>query len=1112
MPAPSDGAAPERRPAPKKGDGDATAAMQRPTVTGGSTPGLPTPWRSDDPNAAIPWPDARTALRFELLPNFPPRPNQGAFVALSKDGAHSQVLLGRIAAGDAVLSEVAFVVQKDRYGSDEGVNPRIEAKLLRKRDALRRLGAETDAAPRLLDVFAPDADLGRALPSPPLLFCMKKTAFFHPRCGTCGDVLRDCRSDGMLLSINAKIASEGRPGRIGTFTESTERHLHCPACSAKAGVPPVLYVRAFTGEHRTPEAFAGRVKNQLGLFRDMGAAMHEGRLDASHLPCATCEHRSLCYPATQLESSAPGKQYVLEVVRPLSFHDFVGYVSERLDLRYDHAAQLMGGRSLDEVEAALPYRDQPAAVERFRTRVKASLAGGRGLLYGDDAGLRGLEVLRGKLALFTDLCRAVRETHRVTGPHLDLRPENIMTVTGDPAPGVPALWNLRVKVLGAGGAAPAFEGRPGFPKDLFEAPDDVDPAYAPAVLREHGESAKPFRVRSLVIGSVDRTAEGVVLKVELSGPGTPADLGEKDRVVAVLETDDQTLVDLAVCLRPDGRGDAAPKTTVRLAALSDPLALEDWQVESLRELVGVPFANVKCRLYRRLHVPCDLYALGALLLQTLLETLPESEGGDGRGTAALRDAAVEVVDRAAATLKAERPSGRVAEADLAPVVLALLAEEDDAWRALDPAVRASRTPPWFARENVFYDKRTRDDAAAETIPRDLFHDALLVAMRLVSRVRGFSYAADDSDYDPARPEAKLDAVLRDLGRLNEKVRGQMFGAARLNRDVHRALNDLRTQSGTTLFGGGTILISNAEEEARERAEALAAEIDRTAAGFAGAPDELFAKIRDLVRAELEQSQGVCDPTVLCDEIKRRYPYVDENSRRDGARVAELLAACTEIVSKARDVAFGAEGPGSTQFVVGAADPAAELKRALRIVEILGFFVDAADAMPDTFAEVEQIKAARDRRFGRVRGALQTWFSTAAAGDARDHARLSDAIRRVVTLQKDVPLRLAEAYSFAIRRGLRDVLGRFKPTDEKGFFGRKEELERLTEAFAQLSAQLESEPLALLRRYFDPHFRQKFDELASTRKRESDPDGVAPTRLAEAEEDAGGGAPPPKRRR
>jgi hypothetical protein len=1074
---------------------------------------LPTPWRSDDPGAAAPWPDARSSLRFELLPNVPPRPNQGAFVTLSKDGAHSQVLLARVSAGPTVLAEVAFVVQKDRYGSDEGVNPRIEAKLARKREALRKLGAETDAAPRLLDVFAPDAELGRAAPSPPLLYCMKKTAFFHPRCGSCGGVLRDCREDGLLLSVNAKIASEGKPGRVGTYTDSTERYLHCAECTKKnGGVPPTLYVRAFAGDHRSSDAYAGRVKNQLGLFRDMGAAMHERRLDASHLPCATCEHRDLCYPATQLDSNAPGKQYVLEVVRPLSFHDFTGYVAERLDLRYDHAVQLMGGRALEEIEAALPYRDQPAALEIFSRRVKSALGGGRGLLYGDDTGLRGLEVLRAKLALFTDLCRAVRETHRVVGPHLDLRPENVMTMVADHAPGVPTLWNLRAKVLGAGSAAPSFEGRPGFPADFFDAPDDVDPVYSPPVLREYRESTKPIRVRALTVTGVERTPEGAVVRVELAGAGTPLDLGEKDRVVATLETDDQALVDLALCLRPEGRSETT-RGQGKLTMVGDPLPLVDWQLNSLKELVGIPFHNVKCRVHRRLHVPCDLFALGTMLLQTLLETIPEAEVGEGQGPAALREAALALVDRAVETARSDSPSGRPADHDTARVVLEILADEDDSWRAMPPEARAGRKPPWFARENVFYDRRTRDDSAAETIPRDLFHDAVLIALKLVSRVRGFSYAADESDYDPAAPYAKLDAVLRDLDRLNEKVRSQMFGAARLNRDVNRAIQEIRSSSGTTLFGGGTILISNAEEEAQDRADALSTDIDRMAAESFGAPEALFARVRDRIKSEIEQSQGVFDPTLLCEELQRRYPYVDERSRRDGARVAELLAACTEIVSKSRDVAFGAEGPGSTQFVVGAADPASELKRALRIVELFGHFVDAADAAPDTFAEIEQLKAARDRRFGRVRSALQTWFSTSNLGDARDHAKLTDAVRRTVTLLRDVPLRLSEAYSFSIRRGLRDVLGRFKPADEQGFFGRKEELERLQEAFAQLSAQLENEPLTLLRRYFDPHFRQKFDELAASRRR--DDDGVAPTRLAnetEAAEAAGGAQAPKKKKR
>ncbi len=1062
-----------------------------------------TPWRPDDGVQPVAWPNSSTALRFELLPLSPPKPNQGPFVALSKDGAHTQVLLGRISAGGVTLAETAFVVQKDRYGTDDGSNNKVESKLARKRSALARLAAETDAGPRTFDVFAPESELGRGDPSPPLLFCTKTSQFLQPRCGVCSGVLRDCRSDEILLTVNARIAADGKPGRVGTFSGSNERYLHCPAC-ASAGGPPMLYTRTYSGDHKTPEAYAGRVKNQLGLFRDMGAAMREARISGNELACATCEHRETCYPAAQLDAAGPAKQVVMDIVRPLSFHDFAGYVVERLDLGYDHAAQLIGGRAFDEIEESLPFRDQPLALESFRRRVKSTLTGDRALLYGDDAGMRGLEVLRAKLSLFADFVRGVRETNRVVGPHLDLRPENVMVSTGDPAPGVPGLWNLRVRILGAGAAAPAFEGRPGVPQDLFEPADETDDAYAAKVIRDRDLWNRAARVKMLSLTAIEADADGrYVLRADFAGAGTPTELGERDRVVAALETDDQSLADLLVSFRPEMRGmEATMRTaTPRLSAVSDPLPLEDWQRDTLQSLIGVPFMNLRIRIQRRLHVPCDLHSAGVFLLRTLLEARPAAAGSAPRTPTELREAALGLVAR----VTDRRPTG-----DPTAAILDAMSEEDDAWRG--PTVEDRGPTPWFSRENLFYEPEGRDEAAA-TVPRDLFNDAVLVALRLVSQVKGFSYASDDSDYDPARPYAKMDLVLRDLRRIREQVNAQMFGAARLNRDVNRALGEVRASAGSTMFGGGTVLLSDSENEARGRAETLGADIDALAAESAGSPAAAYARIKERIAAEMDAARGVCDPTLILDELRRRYPYVDESSRREGARGAQLVTVCAEAVTKARDAVYGAGGAGSTQVdLETGGDPASELKRSLRVLDVLAVFVEAAESSPDTIGEIESLKISRDSRFGRVRKSLERWFACADESDRRGPAALAE-LRKALRLASEGPVRLHEAYSYAVRRGLREIVGRFKPGEEKGFFSAKGELERLNEAYRQLTAKLENEPVDLVRRFFDPHFRQKFDEQSAKRREQQDGGGVAPTELAM--EESGGGEDerkkPPKRR-
>jgi hypothetical protein len=1062
-------------PVPTRDDGRTTPADPR-------RDGAITPWSSDSPIVPAAWPESSTALKFEVLTT-QPRPNQGAFAPLCEEGARSQVVAARISAGGAPLQDAALIVQRDRYGVDGGDNPSVEARFERKRAAAVALSKKTDAAPRVFDVFPADSELARGEPSPPLFFCTKKSEFFRPRCSTCASVLRDCRKDDVLFGVNAAIAAEGRHGRVGSWTRTTERYLHCPTC-AQSGERPVLYARAFVGEqHRRPEDFANLVRDKRGLLRDFGEGMRKGVLKDEHLPCASCDQRDTCFPA-DAKTAGPGRFAALDVVRPLSFYDFRAYVAERLDLRYDRATELIGGRPFRDLEAERDFRDRAFAEEATSGRgLRERLSGDAALLYGGDAKMRGPEVLLAKLALFADVLRAARDVVEHVGAHLDLRPENVMVVAADAAPWTPGLWNLRAKILGAGAAARVFEGRPELPQDLFEPPESPDPAYAPAILRDASLWSAPTRVKALTLTYAEPVGRGCLLRAECSGQGTPEDVGPRDSLVATLETESFDVFDVA--FRPSESREQ--KSTTRrgdrpLSLVAELPSIEPWRLEALRAACGAPFTDVRIRVHRRLDAACDLHALGVMLLKTLLDNGPAREDDPFAGPEALRKAAEKFLARRVFVSDAADGAERQRTA------LAAFAEEDEAYRSAPPEARGPN-PPWFARERLFFDADDRA-RAEDSVPRDLFDDALLVALRLISDADGFGYGAE---IDPKKPASVFDAPMHDLRRVVDQLRAQLFGAARLNRDVNRAIDAARREARSTLFSGGTVLMADPEAEAHRRAADVAKEIEAMAADPSEDSTLVFERIKRRISSEVDAARGVCDPGVMLDDLRRRFPYVDEKGRREGAKGAEVVKVCQDAIMRARDAVFGEGGPGSTQVVVGGDDPAIEVKKALRIVELFAELSSHADGVPDSIAEIDARRADPSARFGRVKEAIERWFVDAAAStdDAPVDVR---EVRDLLSRALETPTRLYEAYSFAVRRGLREILARFKPDDEKGIFGRKDEIQRLKEAYEQLSSRLENEPVDLLRRFFDPHFRQKFDE-SSIRK--ADPRGAAfaPTELA-----------------
>ena len=381
---------------------------------------------------------AHAGLRFELVhPDGALESLEDPFVSLGDGGRFSRVLLARVALGPATLRLLALKVQRDT--PPEGVtNPEAEAAGTRELAALRAVDAPEVV--RLLDPGA-EFDLNR-----PVTLCKTTRRTFHPICPNCLGPLKDCRDDALLRECGLK-----------PYAESGVRYLHCPACAAKRdGGPATFYTETPEGAGSDGKA---SVRPRHELYRDGAAILRTSvsaetrtRLEAE-FPCYTCEHREECYS----EGSEPGRPIQAESrLVPVAFHEFHAIPMEVLPLRFDEAADLVGGAEWGAVRRR--------ALESGGAGRGAAFAAIDGLLAspfqwfhrGDRTGKFPLEVLRLKLGLFSQAVRGLSALHAATGrPHGELGPASVLVDLPAAGPDLPARWGFRAKLVDVGGAHPA---------------------------------------------------------------------------------------------------------------------------------------------------------------------------------------------------------------------------------------------------------------------------------------------------------------------------------------------------------------------------------------------------------------------------------------------------------------------------------------------------------------------------------------------------------------------------------------------------------------------------------------------------------------------------------
>ena len=510
------------------------------------------------------------------------------------------------------------------------------------------------------------------------------------------------------------------------FDRSVARFLGCPACLARGATQLWTLVN-------DRETTAKEVGDQADLVRALGP-LARTRPPADEEPaftCQRCDHTPTCHP-----EAGTARGDALRVLTPVTFYDSYCIGLEPLHLRFDEFAALVGGASFDAIAAGVTEPGRLALLRqlepRFTERPQYFFAH-------DPAGKLGLEVLRLKLTLFRELCAATAALHRYTrGPHLGLSPARVM-IRSEPSGMLPNLWTFAVGLIGLGNARPKSLGEGA--ALVYERPRLIDPVYAAEPLREFPASDQPCTV---TVRAVQRAAEGrTTVELDVATDSIDlAPLGDKDRVELALV---QGRPPLSLRLVAQRTGAAAQLARLRTL----PAVLDAGTTAALEQMVDRPFGRARLTVWPSLHVPCDVHALGMMLFTALTAGPAASPPAIAR--------------------RVEEPRRELAT-HAAPGHLLRRAAEDGPLR----------------KTHLFADP-DRHARAAAAVPDALWLEALQIALRAASTVRGFSVCRGHSDFDPGHPEVKTEFLLQLVDTLIRQVDAELFGLPGRAREIAEAL-------------------------------------------------------------------------------------------------------------------------------------------------------------------------------------------------------------------------------------------------------------------------------------------------------------------------------------
>lgn len=683
------------------------------------------------------------------------------FYLLSEEDEHTRVFLGAVK-GDAesVVDFCAVKLVKNVFpalGILDAVpqtNLSVEDRLRAEAERIRSLGPAARFAPRLLQ---PGTPAGETLP--PLFFCKSGRRLFTPPCPRCGQPLEACRDESVLARA-----------KLPLWGSSLERFLYCARCVEEDAESPFYSFEPGEAKGQTPVFSAADLAQQLGEALAGGADTEHVR---AAFPCPECVEAGAGF-ADAIASGGRRAPFWEGRWWPLAFYGSPCVVTGYGDVGLEEFADLLGGRPPLRVVGEKPL---PAGLELLaRVRYPTAPAGGllpRLFFEGSSAGLDAVEIYALKLAAFRQIVEAVLSYYRLLGrPHLDLHPRHLLFDLSRPGEGLPLFWSFQVRLHGLSSAA-RVESLPGA-GDVVVPPRNPSVPYAPPeVLEFH---LTPPRPAQIVLSDLEEVAARGGAKTwrfhgKLTDPygiyPSPRDL---DWVLITLDND--TLA-LGISSLPSRRDPRTKPDVQELSFVSEAVALEAAAAQRLKKAIGARIPGVRYKVYASFSAPSDLYSLGMVLLRLLV-------GNDAQDARAIANA----VDRVVKKLSAAGQSTLAGYVGGGPAAAALLEKDPEVFGA-------------FRKSNVFYQEIDRRAERPNAIPDALWKRAILLALRMVTRVEDFSLCEHAADYDDAHPTAKIEQVANDIELLQRELRTLLFDRQASNVEIQQVLAELAAEKAAS---------------------------------------------------------------------------------------------------------------------------------------------------------------------------------------------------------------------------------------------------------------------------------------------------------------------------
>jgi hypothetical protein len=680
------------------------------------------------------------------------------FFALSEEDEHTRVFLGAIK-GDAesVVDFCAVKLVKNSFPAAailEAVpqtNVSVEGRLRAEAERIRALAAVARFVPRL---WKPGAAAGETLDLlPPLFFCRSARRLFTPPCPRCGGPLAACRDEAVLVRA-----------KLPPWSSSLERFLYCAKCVEEDAESPFYAAEAGETQGEAPVLSGADLARQIG---EALAGADEGERVRAGFPCPECVDAGARF-ADAIASGGRPAPFWEGRWWPLAFYGSPFIVTGFGDVDLGEFADLLGGRPAAPAAGEKPLPAGLALLARVRYPAASgeALAPQRLFFEGSSAGLDAVEVFALKLAAFRQVMEAVLAYYRVLGrPHLDLHPRHLLFDLARPGEGLPLFWSFQARLHGLSSAA-RVEDLPGAGAVVVPPRNPAVPYAPPEVLEFHLTPPRPAQV---ILSDLEEVAgrgadKAWRLHGKLTDPyGIYPNPRDHDWVFVSLDND---AFALGVSSLPCRRDPRAKPDVQELAFISEPIALESVAAARLKKAIGARIPGVRYKVYADYSAPSDLYSLGMILLRLLI-------GNDRQDARAIASA----VDRVVKKLSAAGQSTLAGYLGGGPGVAALLEKDPEVFRA-------------FRKSNVFYQDIDRRDDRPNAIPDALWKRAVLLALRLATRVQDFSLCEHPADYDQAHPTAKLEQVVTDLALLQGELRSLLFDRQASNVEIQQVLAQL----------------------------------------------------------------------------------------------------------------------------------------------------------------------------------------------------------------------------------------------------------------------------------------------------------------------------------